>query len=128
MSLPLVDPGTYAIVVRQGTTWRRTFTWRYGDTEDPVDLTDCTAVLQVRIAELASTVVLELSTENGRIELGGTAGTIRMQLNPAETSVVRALSYVYDLEIVAGDGGATPDVVRLLEGPFTLDQEVTRVA
>ncbi len=124
MALPLVTPGEYDMVVYQGATWERVFNWQQAN-EDPIVITGCTAEMDVRIVDLASTTVLELSTANSRIVLDELNGQISMFLSAEETAAVRALTYVYDLEIT-DPAPDPPVVVRLLQGEFDVRGEVTR--
>jgi tRNA threonylcarbamoyladenosine modification (KEOPS) complex Pcc1 subunit len=78
--------------------------------------------MQIRSEVDSSTAALSLTTENGRIALGGTAGTITLTVSATDTAAVTAGEYVYDIELVSGSGTVT----RLLQGCFTVDAEVTR--
>jgi|LauGreDrversion4_2_1035121.scaffolds.fasta_scaffold00642_3 hypothetical protein len=111
----------YDIVCDQGATFSRIFTWQ-DDAANPVNLTGYTARMQVRDEADSSTAALSLTTENSRITLGGTAGTITLLVSATDTAAVVAGEYVYDLEIVSGAGTVT----RLIQGCFTVDAEVTR--
>jgi tRNA threonylcarbamoyladenosine modification (KEOPS) complex Pcc1 subunit len=77
--------------------------------------------MQVRETVESSSTLLSLTTENSRIALGGTAGTITLTVTAADTAAVVAGHYVYDLELVSGS-----TVYRLVQGCFTVDAEVTR--
>lgn len=88
----------------------------------PVDLTGCTARMHIRENVNAPNVLMELTTENGGIELGGALGTIRTRMSATATSALSWRSAVYDLEIVFVDGS----VRRLLAGGVTVSPEVTR--
>lgn len=112
------------INILQGETFTRVDTWKAGAPNyTPVDLTGCTARMQIRTAVESAEVVLELSTDNGRITLGGAAGTITMRLTAAETAALPPrLQAVYDLEIVHSNG----DVRRLMAGKVSVSPEVTR--
>jgi hypothetical protein len=111
----------YDIICDQGATFNRELTW-LDDTANPVNLGGYTARMQVRETVDASTALLSLTTENSRIVLGGTAGTITLTVSATDTAAVPAGEYVYDLEIVSGLGTVT----RLIQGCFTVDAEVTR--
>lgn len=111
----------YDIVCDQGATFSRIFTWQDA-AANPVNLTGYTARMQVRDEADSSTAALSLTTENSRITLGGTAGTITLLVSATDTAAVVAGEYVYDLEIVSGAGTVT----RLIQGCFTVDAEVTR--
>lgn len=110
--------------IEQGATFDRTYTWKVGiaDTAVPVDLTGCTARAQIRPEITSAVVLLDLTTENARITLGGAAGTIGIFLSAADTAALDWDSGVYDLEIEFPDGR----VVRRMAGPVSVSPEVTR--
>lgn len=112
--------GTYNIVVDQGTDWAETWTLKNGD-GTAVDLTGYTARMHVRRDYDATATLVVLTTENGRISLGGDEGTINVSLAAATTAGITK-SGVYDLEIISAGGL----VYRPLRGEFTLRREVTR--
>lgn len=108
----------------QGETFVQVIAWKAGSpTPVPVDLTGCTARMQVRTAVEAPDVVLALSSDDGRIALGGVDGTLTLSLTAAETAALPPrLQAVYDLEIVHPDG----TVRRLMAGKVAVSPEVTR--
>lgn len=113
--------GSYDIVADQGATFTRVITWK-DSLGTPVDLTNYTARMQLRSQiDSAGAAVFELTTENNRISLGGTAGTITLTAAATATAAVAADTYVYDLELVTGS-----TVTRLIQGSFELRGEVTR--
>jgi hypothetical protein len=113
--------GIYNIIADQGATFTRQLTWN-DSSGSAVDLTGYTARMQVRTSiDAAGAATLSLTTENGRIVLGGTAGTITLTAEATATQAVTAGAYVYDLELVSGS-----TVTRLVQGSFTLRGEVTR--
>ena len=116
-----MSAGALDIVAEQGATFALALLWT--DTTDvPIDLTGYAARMHVRNVPNASTFVIELTTENGRIALGATAGTINLLIDAETTAALPAGEFVYDIELVqAGDG-----VTRLLEGAFSIRAEVTR--
>jgi hypothetical protein len=111
--------GVVNFVCPQGSTFRRTLTWKTGVT--PINLTGYSARMQVRETHDSSTVVASITSGNG-ITLGGSAGTIELYLSNTTTANIRSGLYVYDLEVVAPNG----DVSRLIEGKFEVTPEVTR--
>lgn len=115
-------PLKLSLTVYQGATFRRVITWSAGTPAVPVSLVGCTARMQVREKLDAPAVLLELTTENGRIVLGGLAGTVTLVLTAAETEALTWRSGVYDLEIEFPSG----DVRRLLAGTVRVVPEVTR--
>ena len=97
----------------------------------PVDLTGCTARMQLRAEVLAPDVLLELTTENGRIDLSdGADGWVRFVLDAATTSgipfgdrpPVSWCEAIGQLEIVHPNG----DVSRPVEIAWRVDPEGTR--
>jgi hypothetical protein len=118
--------GIYNIFCEQGTTFSRTFELQYPDPIEPdvyydYDLTGFTARMQVRRTIESSTIIIELTTENGGIEIDGPEGRITVYMSASETEELSS-SGVYDIEIIDGGGS----VSRLVQGAFTLSLEVTR--
>lgn len=112
--------GVYKIVCDQGATFERLLTIEESS-GDPMNLTGFTARMQVRPEIESTDVLVELTTANGRLVLGGAAGTIAMSLSPAITATIDRDGF-YDLEIISS-GGA---VHRVLRGRFLVNLEVTR--
>jgi hypothetical protein len=113
--------GTYNITCNQGATFSRTITWT-DSAKSAINLTGYTARMQVRSAANSASIVLELTTANNRITLGGVAGTVTLTVDAATTANLTPSLYVYDLELVSGGGLVT----RLIEGNFNVKAEVTR--
>lgn len=121
--------GIYNITCQAGSTFGRTLTFKYPDPSSspsdptylPWNLTGYTARMQVRRTIDSSTVLISLTTENGRISLGGASGIIELNITAEDTATITS-SGVYDLEIIASNG----IVSRILQGDFTLSPEVTR--
>lgn len=112
--------GTYNFTIDQGSTFSRTITLRNGD-ETLFDLSGYTARMHIR-RELPDTdIMLALTTENGRITLGGEAGTIDLYVTDEATGTLTR-DGVYDLEIVSDVG----EVFRVLQGLVRVRLEVTR--
>ncbi len=107
--------------LNQGATYSKQFVWKDGS-GTPVNLTSYTARMQVRQSVSAPDVLLELTTENGRISLGGALGTINLTLTAAVTAPIAWRRGRYDLELIAPDGAVT----RFLEGQVVVSREVTR--
>lgn len=112
----------FNIRIEQGATFSQPITWKAGEPPAPVDLTGCTARMQVRHKIKDTAVLLSLTTENGRIVLGGANGIITLKLSATDTAAIAWTSGVYDLEIVFAGGV----VRRLMYGSVTVSQEVTR--
>lgn len=112
--------GTYNITIDQGTDWTEVYRLRDGAGE-LVDLTGYTARMHIRRDYDASATMVELTTQNGRIVLGGDEGTITLSLDAATTAGITR-SGVYDIELVSAGG----IVYRPLRGDVNLRREVTR--
>jgi tRNA threonylcarbamoyladenosine modification (KEOPS) complex Pcc1 subunit len=111
---------TYDILIEQGATYSQSIT--YKDNGVAVNLTGYTARMQVRATLESASTLVELTTANSRIALGGTAGTISLTISATDTAALTAGRGVYDLELVSGSGIVT----RLLQGVATISRNVTR--
>lgn len=115
-----MSAGRYNIICEAGATLTRQLVWKDG-AGALVNLTNWTAKMQVKFeAVQTAALLLELSTANGRIALGGALGTINLSVAAADTRIVPG-RYLYDLEMTA-QGGA---VTRLVSGAFVVVAEVT---
>jgi hypothetical protein len=111
--------------IDQGAYWSQEILWEDSN-GDPVNLTGYTARMQIRKRVTDASAVIELTTTNGRITLGGAAGTILLTIAAADTAALPATPtdkrWFYDLELVPAGG----QVVRLLQGRVLVSPEVTR--
>lgn len=80
--------------------------------------------MQVRPTFASSEVILELTTENGGIELGDTDGSIVLYVSDEVMVGIPEGVHVYDLELVAPS--ADLFVYKILQGNFAVRSEVTR--
>jgi len=121
--------GVYNMTCQQGSTFARTITLRYPDPSSPAidpdylpwNFTGYTARMQVRRTLQSATPIISLTTENGRITLGGASGIIELLISATDTDGLTD-SGVYDIEIISGAGV----VSRILQGEFELSEGVTR--
>jgi len=111
---------TYDLLIEQGATFSQLIT--YKEAGVAINLTGYTARLQVRSTLESASTVVELTTANGRIALGGAAGTITLTISATDTAALTSGRGVYDLELVSGGGIVT----RLLQGVATISRNVTR--
>ena len=111
----------YNITITQGDTLSRVLTWT-DNAKTPRNLTGYTARMQVREVVTSQDFLLELTTENSRIALGGALGTITLTVASSATAQILPGQYVYDLELVSGGGQKT----TLLGGNFKVKAQVTR--
>lgn len=110
------------LVIEQGATFNKVITWKTGNPPLAVNLTGCTARMQIRETIQATNVLASLTTENGGITLGGSAGTITLLINAADTTLYAWTAGVWDIEIMTASGVVT----RLLYGSVVVTPEVTR--
>lgn len=109
----------YNLVCEQATTFNFVFTIKNGST--PWNLTGYTATMTVRPFVGASTTTVVATTANGRITLGGIAGSVTVSIDATTTGAIGAGRYAYDLVLTSG---AT--VTRILEGKFVVTGAVTQ--
>lgn len=110
-----LEPAKAKLSIWRGATFRKRL-FLYDVDEELRDLTDHTALLEVR-DEPSGDVLLTLSTENDRIELGGAAGTIDLVIAATDTADILWEAAVYDLTLTAPDDG---DTDALLWGHVTV--------
>jgi len=123
--------GTHNFFCEQGSTFSRSIYIEQPDliadptgaTFEPYNLVGYSARMQVRRTIDASTFLLNLTTENGCLTVAETAdgNDINIDISSSVTASV-STSGVYDLEIESPSGV----VSRILQGNFTVSQEVTR--
>lgn len=102
----------------QGADFRREFTWKDSDGV-AIDLAGCTMKMQVR-KNVNSTVLIELTTENGRITVGAD-GIFNLFIAADDTELLPAGSYLYDLKMTNEEGAVT----RVLQGTFVVVPQIT---
>lgn len=116
----MTTPAKLKLTIYQGATFRKRLVWK--TQTGPVNLTGCTARMQVRADISSPTILVNLTTENGCIALGGIDGTIGLLLSAEDTAAIGWESGVWDLEIVHPGG----EVTRLAQGGVSVSPEVTR--
>lgn len=115
-----MTPGKYNMVCPQGSTFNQELTYSINAVN--VNLSGYTARMQIRTSHTATATLLSLTTENGGITLGGSNGTISLNIAAATTAGFIPKEYIYDLELISGNGTVT----RIIEGKFLVTPEVTR--
>jgi hypothetical protein len=128
MSSPVLPIAEADICIFQGATFSQTLIWEVGNPPAPVDLTGYSAKLQVRSSARSKAVIIELSTDNGRLSLGTggdlTTGAINLFISASDTaelSLCEDVKAVYDLEMSQGY-----TVSRILQGNVIIVPEVTK--
>lgn len=113
-------PGKYNMVCPQGSTFNQELTYSINSVN--VNLTGYSARMQVREKHTSTSTILSLTTANGGLVLGGSAGTISINIPSTTTASITAKEYVYDIELVS----PSSIVTRIIEGRFIVTPEVTR--
>ena len=118
-----MQPANLDLTIYKGSTFVKTIQWKTGDPAAAVDLTGCTARMQVRKSPCDSVILESLNTENGKIVITEAQnGKLEIRIPAATSSAYSFIAGVYDLEIVFQNGTIT----RIIEGNFTAMPEVTR--
>tara|TARA_Y100000004_G_C8690071_1_gene317061 strand:+ start:58 stop:414 length:357 start_codon:yes stop_codon:yes gene_type:complete len=115
---------TYNIHVDQGSTY--TLTVSYIDASGAVvNLTNYEARMQVReTVESTSTLASFTSSPAAGLAVTAGAGTVTLTITSTQTAAYSFKNGVYDLEIY--DNSVPAQVVRLIQGRFVVNPEVTR--
>jgi hypothetical protein len=108
-------------IVEKGATYRHTLYWK-DSSNLPINLTGCTARLQVRDSVDSEDVTVELNTENSRIIIDELLGKIDLYISDEDTTNLNGFGGVYDMEVYFLNG----DTIRLIEGRMSFKPEVTR--
>ena len=87
-----MTPGKYNFICPQGTTFSNQLVWSVDD--EPVNLDTYTARMQVREKYTSAQKILDLNTENGGITLGGSDGTIDINVNATVSASIVPKTYV----------------------------------
>ena len=111
----------YDFVIEQGTTFVKSFRWKDSN-GDPINLNGYSALMHVRTSITSDNVLLELSTENKRIQVIPEEGKLDLVLSSTETSAIDWKKGRYDIELISDTGTVT----RLVHGVISISKEITR--
>lgn len=115
----------YNIEIEQGATFQLPLVYK-DYLGNPIDISGYTARMQVRRSYEAPTPLLDLTTENNGITLGGSSGTIQIEAADLLTSPLPIIPEtkpgVYDLELRSPGGVVT----RLIKGSVTITPQATK--
>lgn len=112
-----------AFTIEQRATFAHRLVWKDSKGK-AINLAGCTVRMQVRATADSPTVLLELSTANGRIVLTPTSGIIDLRVEANDTDGLTFTSAVYDLKVEFP--GANGNEYRLLEGIIKVTPGVTQ--
>lgn len=115
-----MQPGKYNLPpINQGATYDIIIIWKPDGSV--VDLSSYTAKLHMRSSKESDDILIELTTENGKIVMG-VDGQINLLVPAAETKEIEWTDAVYDLLVTSPTGY----VSRVIEGKVTVSTGVTR--
>lgn len=114
-----MEPARIDLTIYQGATFRKVLVWKSNDVA--IDITSYTARMQIRENIDSTNPLIELTTENGRIDITGVEGKIELTIAATDTAALTFGDAVYDLELVNGSV-----VYRFCRGKVKLSREVTR--
>lgn len=112
--------GVHNFTIDQGAYWQRVIKL-FNPDESVYDLSGYTARMHLRRDIRAASPVIALTTENGRIQINGPAGSLTLTLEAADTAGIQH-DCVFDLEIINNQGKP----YRVIQGNIRLNPEVTR--
>ena len=116
-----MSAGYHHFVIEQGATFGQVLTLR-DSSEVLINLTGYgSAEMDLRENPESSVVVATFTTSNGRVALGGTAGTVTLSMSASDTAGLPAGDGHYDLEIVKGSS-----IYRILEGTYSVRRNLSR--
>ena len=106
--------------VDQNTTF--TFTVEYKDNSgSPINITGCTAKMQVRDTKGGSKLAFSLTSPSGGIVIAPLLGKLTIKMTPTQTNKLFYPKSSYDIMVT--DSNANK--IKLLEGFITLSRSVT---
>jgi hypothetical protein len=118
-----MQPAHIDLDVYKGSTFVKIIQWKTGTTPVAVNLTGCTARMQIRKAVNDTAIMDTLTTQNGKIEIHEPLdGKFKIVIAAEVSTLYTFTSAVYDLEIIFLDNS----VVRVIEGCVRSAPEVTR--
>lgn len=88
----------------------------------PNSLAGVTAKMQIRPSLASSTIILELTNDNGKLLINNSDKTITILIGATDTALMDFTTAVYSLELTT----AFNEVVQLINGSISLEKEITR--
>ena len=114
--------GFHHFIIEQGATFQQVLTLK-DSSGTLINLTGFTSgEMDLRANPESDTAIVTLTTANGGITLGGSAGTVTLLISATNTANLTAQDGVYVLEITSGTGV----VSRLLERSFSIRRNISR--
>jgi tRNA A37 methylthiotransferase MiaB len=118
-----MQPATIDLTIYKGSTYSKIIQWKTGTPALPVNLSGCTARMQIRKRVTDTEILDTLTTENSKLQIyDAVNGRFKISIPANVSSAYNFNTAVYDLEIVFPD----TTVVRVIEGCLSAVPEVTR--
>jgi hypothetical protein len=111
----------YDLAIDQGATFYINFVYE-DESGNAVDLTGYTAAMQFRESYSSAAATVSLTSPSGGIVITAATGTISVTVSAANTALLTAQTYVYDLEITDGAGVVT----RVVQGKALIAFQATK--
>lgn len=113
--------GYHHFIIEQGATFKHVLTLK-----DPngtvINLGGYSAEMDLRKNQDDTNEVITLTVANGRIAMGGAAGTITLEVSASDTSALQVGDGVYDIDLTDASG----KVDRILDGTYSIRGNVSR--
>jgi hypothetical protein len=109
------------ITIDKGSHFAFSFIWKDED-GNTIDLTGYTAAMQARKNYKSTDLILDLTTENGGIEIDEDADTVTVIVPDTMSSTIAEFGALYDLELISPEGLVT----RVIEGRIKFRPEITQ--
>lgn len=119
-SVHLMADSMYRLRLKKGDDYRKEFHLK-DSAGEAIDLTGCSFKMQIR-ESFSSDVLLELSTENEKIELDAENGVIALVFIHADTSAANWKKAIYDIELK----NSADEIQTIVSGTVDLYDEVTK--
>jgi len=108
------------LTIEKGASFRKTFIWKDSD-KVVIDLTNYTARMQIRKNVNSTSIIQELTTENGGISITALEGKIELYISDTDTSAMDFNKGVYDIELLVDT-----EIVKFSRGNVYIIEEITR--
>ena len=115
-----MSAGYHHFIIEQGATFGQTLTLK-DSSNTVINLTGFTGAMSLKEKPDETATILSLTTANGRMTMGGNAGTVVLLISATDTAGLESDDGVFDLEITSGAGVVT----RLIEGTYSIRRNIT---
>ena len=113
--------GYHHFIVEQGATFQHVLTLKDSN-GTAINLTGYSAEMDLRKNQDDANEVVTLTVANGRVTMGGVAGTITIEISATDTSALQVGDGVYDIDLSDASG----KVDRILDGTYSIRGNVSR--